>query len=473
VQQALYQRLTRPVDGASIAVVRIALGLLIAVEGANYLLSDWIAVSFLDPDYHFTWRLFDWVQPWGGIGMHVHFAVFTALGILLAAGIAHRIVASLCVLAFTYIFLLDKTEYLNHFYAAILLLILIAAAPADREFSVAAWRRPERPRTVPVWSVWALRFQLGVIYFYAGIAKLNADWFAGEPMGIWLADRADLPLAGPLLEASWAGPAFSWGGLAFDLLIVPLLLWRPTRMLAYSLAVAFHVTNWVIFDIGIFPPMMIAATTIFFDPDWPRTAWVRARRLAARAARLSAHAGRSLPLPAGSAIERPPAGASQAAGRAGPATWAGRLLIPVLAAWIAIQLLVPLRHHLYPGVVHWTEEGHRFAWHMKLRDKQGLARFTAVDPGSGERRTLDPLELITPRQYVKASVRPDMLVQLAHRLAERERESGRDVEIRVEALVSLNGRPEGHLVDPDVDLASAPRTLKAADWVTREPPPRR
>jgi vitamin K-dependent gamma-carboxylase len=464
-QETLYQRLTRPVDGASVAVVRIALGILIAVEAINYLFTDWIAVSFLDPDYHFTWRLFDWVQPWAGAGMYVHFAIFGAVGVCLAAGVAHRIVAPLAAVSFTYIFLLDKAEYLNHFYAAILLLVLIAAAPADRAFSAAAWRRPERPRTVPVWAVWVLRFQVGVIYLYAGIAKLNTDWVGGEPMGMWLADRGDMAIVGPLLAASWAGLAFSWGGLAFDLLIVPLLLWRRTRMLAYCLALAFHVANWVIFDIGIFPPMMIAATTIFFAPDWPRAAWARVRRFALRVREPTS-------TPAAIRAGALPAGGAPTPTSAIPATWIGRLLIPALALWIAVQLLVPFRHHLYPGLVHWTEEGHRFAWHMKLRDKQGWATFTAVDRRTGERRQLDTSDLITPRQHARASVRPDMILQLAHRLAEREREAGRDVEIRAKAVVSLNGRPARDLVDPERDLSTVPRSLRSADWIGPEPPPR-
>ena len=455
-------RLRRQVDGASVAVVRIALGLLVAAEAASYLGRGWIAPRFVEPAYHFTFQGFDWVQPWGGVGMYVHFAVLGILGLCLAAGFAHRPVAPLTVVAFAYVFLLDKAEYLNHFYAAILLLALVAAAPTDRALSIAAWRHPERSPTVPVWSVWMLRFQVGVIYVYAGVAKLTTDWVAGEPMSTWLAERSDLAVIGGLLEASWAGIAFSWSGLALDLAIVPLLLWRRTRALAFCLALGFHALNWVIFDIGIFPPMMIAATTIFFDPSWPRTAWT-AIRLAGRHARGAGTARKPRP-PVSLAPPHPDP--LPARGRA------SRLLVPALALWIAFQLLVPLRHHLYPGSVHWTEEGHRFAWHMKLRDKQGRVTFTSVDRRSGERHRLDPLELITPRQHARASVRPDMILQLAHRLAERERDAGRDVEIHAEAMVSLNGRPARHLVDPERDLSALPRDPWAADWIEPGPPAR-
>jgi hypothetical protein len=446
-QDALSERLRAPVDGASLAVVRIGLGALIAIEAVNYLTSDWIERSFRDPSFHFTYEWFDWVQPWPGVGMYLHFIAIAALGLLLAFGVANRIVAPLLVIGFAYVFLLDKAEYLNHFYAALLLLVLLAVTPADRAFSVAARRSPDRPRVVPVWAVWLLRFQVGVIYLYAGIAKLGDDWLAGEPMATWLAQRSDLPLVGPLLEADPAGVLFSWGGAAYDLAIVPLLLWRRTRWLAMALVVAFNVTNWIIFDIGIFPPMMIVATTIFLDPDWPRQllsrVGVAARSVGSRAA-------------AAAAVPRRPA---------------GRLLVPLLALYVAVQLLVPLRHHLYPGLVHWTEEGHRFAWQMKLRQKDGTATFYAVDPDTGARRALELDDLITARQLVQASTRPDMLLQLAHRLDERERALGHDVEIRVSAPVSLNGRPPQPLVDPRRDLAAIPRGgLGAADWIAPQPP---
>ncbi len=444
--ERLTRRLREPVDGASVAVVRIALGLLITVEALNYLASDEIARAFLDPSFHFTYYGFGWVQPWPEPWLYVHFGALAVLGMALAAGVAHRIVAPLLAVGFAYVFLLEQAEYLNHFYAAILLLFLLAVVPADGAFSIAGHRRPERPQVVPTWSVWILRFQVGVIYLYGGIAKLGSDWLAGDPMSDWLAGQSDLWLVGPLLANDPAGLLFSWGGAIYDLAIVPLLLWRRTRPLAFVLVLAFNLTNWVIFDIGIFPPMMIAASTIFFDPGWPR--------------RFAARLGRSRPIP-------PPGGAGFPAPTAGRA---GVLLVSLLALYVAVQVLVPLRHHLYPGLVHWSEEGHRFSWHMKLRQKDGLATFFAVDRASGARRELRISHLITPRQHIVASTQPDMLLQLAHRLGERERELGHDVEIRVRAPVVLNERPGRLLVDPTRDLSAVPRGLAPADWITPAPP---
>ncbi len=459
----LATRLRSPVDGASVAVVRIGLGLLMAIEGIGYLTSGYLDSAYRDPEFLFTFQGFDWVAPWPDPLLHVHFGLLAVLGLLFAAGVAHRIVGPLLVAAFAYVFLLDKAEYLNHFYAALLILVLLAAAPSDRAFSVPSRRDPSRPRTVPVWAVWMLRFQVGVIYAYAGLAKLGDDWLAGQPMAMWLAERSDLLLIGPLLDEPWAGETFSWAGAAFDLSIVPLLVWRRTRLLALGLAASFHVLNWIIFDIGIFPPMMLVATTVFLDPTWPRDFAARVR--AARGTRRRDGAAGDRP------HDAPPLAAAAHASGPGGAHRCSRLLVGGLAVYVAVQLLVPLRHHLYPGHVGWTEEGHRFAWQMKLRDKVGVATYTAVDRRTGARWTLDPSDLVTPRQAQRASVRPDMLQQLARRLADRERERGRDVEVRVRALVSLNGRPPADLVDPDRDLARVRRDLGRSDWITDEPPP--
>jgi hypothetical protein len=280
--------------------------------------------------------------------------------------------------------------------------------------------------------VWLLRFQVGVPYFFGGIAKIDGDWLRAEPMRGWLADRTDFPLVGRWFTDEWMVYAMNYGGLLLDLLVVPALLWRRTRPFAFAAAVVFHVTNARLFQIGIFPWFMIAATTIFLDPGWPR-------RLFRRPA------------------VRPPAGAPAPLGRA---------LALFLAAWVAVQVLVPLRHYLYRGVTNWTEQGHTFSWHMKLRAKQGSVRFYAVDKRTGERRRIRMRDFISHRQYDKMSTRPYMIRQFARFLAdELERSGDREVEIRVESFAALNGRERQRLIDPEVDLAAQPYSLLHAEWI--------
>ena len=130
------------------------------------------------------------------------------------AGYRYRLCALLFFLSFTYVELLDKTAYLNHYYWAALVSLLMVFLPLHRSVSVDAWLES---RTMwgkaPAGALWLLRAQLAAMYIFAGIAKLNADWLLeAQPLRIWLQDHTGLPMVGPLMGEAWAAYAFSWGG---------------------------------------------------------------------------------------------------------------------------------------------------------------------------------------------------------------------------------------------------------------------
>jgi hypothetical protein len=484
-------RLAAPVDAASLALFRIAFGVLLLWEVWKYVANGWVARYYVDPTFHFTYYGFEWVRPWPGPWMHVHVTVLGALAACIALGACYRLAAALFFLGFSYLFLLEQARYLNHLYLICLLAFLLAAVPAHRVFSFDAWLRPRGgPAVAPAWALWILRFQVAVPYVYGGIAKLNGDWLAGEPVRTWLAERSAQSVLGPWLTQEWLVSALCYGGLLFDLAIVPLLLWRRTRALALAAALGFHLTNAYIFTIGIFPWLMIAATLLFLPPDWPRRAAAILRlRPPHRPTLGSPDAGpeweRGRPGRPGTAtpperpgwprshtseIDMPSVGGDGEPGAVplpGPVpTW----LLAVLAVYVALQLLLPLRHWLYPGDVAWTEEGHRFSWRMRLREKEQTLELLVTAPSSGLSRTMDPRQFVTAWQYEGMEGRPDMILQLAHHVAERARQQGYpDVEVRVRALTSLNGRPARDQIDPTVDLARVPRTVWPADWIV---PPR-
>jgi vitamin K-dependent gamma-carboxylase-like protein len=436
------RRWFEPVDAASLVAFRIAFGILMFVEVVRYFAYGWIDSYFIVPTFHFTYFGFGWVRPWAGPGMYIHFAALGILALFVAAGIWYRASAALFFVGFTHIFLLDQARYLNHFYLIALLSFLLVAVPAHRLFSVDAWRRPEiRSDVVPVWSLTLLRAQIAIPYFYGGVAKLNADWIAGNPLRSWLAAATDFPVVGPLFVYEPIVMLFAFGALLFDLLVVPLLMWRRTRPLGFGLAVMFHAMNWRLFHIGIFPPLMIAATCLFFDPEWPRRIWHRVRPSTAPAA------------------EQPTA----------PIQWwsCSRLTMAFVTSYLIVQLGVPLRHFLYPGNVNWTEEGHRFSWHMMLREKTGKVEFVATQLATGATSPVDPRAYLTSWQIDSMKLRPDMLLQFSQWAADDLSRKMSPVEIRVRAYLSLNGRRQQWLIDPDVNLAEQPRNLWPAPWIVQ------
>ncbi len=485
------ERLFEPVAAHSLAFFRIAFGALLLWEIGRFFESGWIDTDYVAPRFHFKYFGFGWVealpQPWlsalvGGLGV---------LCGLIVLGWWTRVAAGLFFVGFGYLFTLEAARYLNHFYLVLLLALLLTWVPTDGVWSLRAARHGER--SAPRWGRLLFCVQLAMVYGFAALAKVNGDWLHGEPLRIWLKGRADLPWVGPLLAHAWAPWVMSYAGLLLDLLVVPLLVWRRTRPWMFVAITTFHVANMFLFDIGIFPWLAIAATTLFFAPDWPR-------RLVARVVPL-ARIGRpraSLILDVTAVVDaaRAPGAAPVSHAVQEPDTdtalaptpdlvpksavpghcmkWNGGsrcATLTLLAAWLAVQLLLPLRHVLYPGPVSWTEEGHLFSWHMKLRSKVASAHFVVTDPATAERRLVDPREELSEWQARKMAGRPELILQYAHHLAERlavvDPVSGVHRRQQVRAIVdcSLNGRDPQPLVDPDVDLAAIESSLAPATWI--------
>ena len=416
----------RQVDVASFTAFRVVFGLLGLAVIIRFFAHGWIGPLFVDPAHHFTYPGFGWLEPWPGWGMYAHFAVLGLLSLGIAAGYRPRACAALFFVGFTYVELLDRTTYLNHHYLMSLVSLLMVCVPTGRN-------------TLPVWTIWVLRAQVGVLYVFAGIAKLNPDWlFHALPMRIWLYQHGNLPVLGPLLQETWVAYAMGWGGALFDLAVVPALLWPRSRLSAYVVLVAFHLATWALFpQLGIFPWLMIGLTLIFFAPDWPR----RCFKLPSHGTGAASHPVQSRP-------------------------WLARGAVVGLALFAIVQLALPLRHLAYPGNVRWTEEGYLFAWRVMLTEKVGFVQYRVQDPETGQAWLVAPGEYLTPLQVERMTYQPDMILQAAHLIAADFAERGHsDVVVNADAFVAFNGRPNARLIDPTADLASIKLGLAPKRWV--------
>jgi hypothetical protein len=437
---------TRHVDIASLAAFRIIFGLVMFASCVRLLASDWIDTMYVEPGWFFTYPGFDWVRPWPEWGMYLHYAVLAVLALAIAAGAFYRIVTPLFVIGFAYTQLIDVTNYLNHHYLVVLLGVQLACLPANAAWSIDARRRPELARaTVPAWMVWLLRFQIGVVYTFAGLAKLKVDWLVhGQPLNLWLSARTETPLVGGLFALPWIAHAMSWAGFLFDTTIAFWLSWRRTRLVAYGVVIVFHGATGYLFNIGMFPIIMTTSALIFFSPSWPRAVLAR---LGVRTT--------------------PPRTPAE------PAPSPSRLVRTLIIAHVALQLALPLRHHFYPGSVLWNEDGMRFAWHVLVREKHGDVTFVAVFP-DGRRLEIPPGKYLTARQEREMGGQPDLILQLAHHVgAELHAQGARGFRLHARTYVSLNGRDSAPMIDPEVDLLEV-RDLGPRTWVLPGPsgPPR-
>ncbi|MBA3315754.1 MAG: HTTM domain-containing protein [Planctomycetaceae bacterium] len=508
-------RLFEPVSIAPLVQFRIALGAILLWEAYRYLSSGWPRSLFLEPGLLFHYYGFEWVRP---LPERLHLAVFPVLGALavcVTVGLVYRVAAVLLFFGWAYAFLLDQALYLNHLYLVTVIIGLSTVLPANRAFSIDAWMRPRlRSTTVPRWTLTLLRAQVGIVYFYGGIAKLNGDWLSGVPMQLMLLDRADLigqPAGEPIVAY-----AFAYGGLLFDLFIVPLLWWRRTRLFGLLLAVGFHLTNHVLFQIGIFPWFMLAATLILWPP-FPLSMISFARiygALVLVGMLLTPLAGREVPswslafvpiliglwtlrfwAPEWLAFDVDPDPDHPAPAADVVPTAVRPAVLALLTIYLGWQMVMPFRHLAYPGDVSWHEQGHKWSWHMKLRVKNpaeasffvldqadraiGMYRLAMGTDGFYFAPIMDPAGVgspLSPRQSRTMVTRPDLILQFAHFLRDRYREAGMEpVKVTANIQVSLNGRPPRHLVDPEADLAAVePRLWPPAEWILPldEPRPR-
>ena len=499
-RRAVADRLRRyrraSVASAPLATMRLVVGLLVAWGALRFLAEGWVD-RLLGTPFRFHFYGFAWVPCVGAAGGVALYGFIAVSALAVAVGYRYRWAAPACLAAFALAELQDATHYLNHYYLVILLLGLLCVTPAAARFSldVAAGRVGRRTR-VPAWCVHAFVAQLAIVYGFAGLAKVNADWLLrAMPLAIWLPERSGWPVLGELFAEPATAYVFSWAGCLYDLTIAGWLLWGRSRPLAYAAVLVFHGLTWLLFNIGLFPLIMAGTTLAFFPAEQHERVWGRLRELVAGARALVSTAGRRVvsappdgrrrPVrtgrrrPSGGALSLPLAVATAQVASAQPTpTYAGtaaaspipatrKRTLALLGAYLAVQLALPLRALAYPGPAAWGEEGYRFGWRVMLVEKVGRAEFTVVDGATGREALVDNRAFLTAYQEKQMAIQPDFVLQFAHHVARvyADRHGFASPAVYADVRVALNGRRSRPLVDPAVDLATQRDGLAAKTWI--------
>lgn len=441
---SLSKYLKKNTEAAPLAVFRLFFGIMMFASIVRFWLNGWIEKLYIAPKFFFSYYGFEWVKPLGNF-TYLLFIICGLAALMVAAGYKYRFAIVLFFLSFTYIELMDKTTYLNHYYFISILSFLMIFLPANVYFSIDALKNPEKAfQKIPRWCIDAIKLLLGIVYFYAGLAKINSDWLLrAMPLKIWLPSKYDLPLLGDLMQQEWLHYAFSWSGMLYDLFIPFLLLWKRTRFVAFIMVIVFHVLTRVLFPIGMFPYIMIVSALIFFNSRIHH----KILRVLSSVFRIS----------------------KQRFDNARSFKYSGfnkKLSLSVVGVFFIIQLLFPWRYLLYPGELFWTEEGFRFSWRVMLMEKAGYAQFKVVDGKTGKRFYVDNSDFLTPFQEKQMAFQPDFIIEYAHFLADHFRKDGhKNIEIYVENYVALNGRKSAAYIDPEVNLLNFANSFKHKTFI--------
>ncbi|WP_027124690.1 HTTM domain-containing protein [Gelidibacter mesophilus] len=436
--------LNKQTSAAPLAVFRIGFGVMMLFSIVRFWWHGWIETLYVLPKFHFSYYGFEWVQPIGEY-TYLIFAVCGISAFFVAIGLKYRLAIIAFFLSFTYIELMDKTAYLNHYYFISVLSFLMIFLPANAYFSVDNLIKKKTFTSIPKWTIDSIKLLVSIVYIYAGLAKVNSDWlFKAMPLRIWLPSKYDLPFVGnSFMQQEWFHFAMSWSGMLYDLCIPFLLIVKRTRWFAFGLVVFFHVFTRVLFPIGMFPYIMIVTALIFFDAD------LHHRILGLIKTLLQ-------PFKVNSSKFRTERYQYKNQ----------KIILPIVALFFVFQMAFPFRYLLYPNELFWTEEGYRFSWRVMLMEKMGYTTFKIVDAETGQSFLVDNSDFLTSLQEKQMSFQPDFILEYAHYLGDHFKSQGhKNIQVFAESYVALNGRLSQPYVDTTVDLYKEKESFRHKNWI--------
>ncbi|MEM9143313.1 MAG: HTTM domain-containing protein [Bacteroidota bacterium] len=413
-------------DNTPLIIFRMFFGFLIAAECYGALLTGWVRRNLVEPLFTFNFIGFDGLQLLQGDFMCLYFFLMGTLGIFVMLGYKYRFSMIAFTLMWTGAYLMQKTSYNNHYYLLVLVSAFMSLVPADRSHSLAVRSNPDlRTNSMHSWIKWAVVLQLFIVYTYASVAKWYADWTNFDIIAILMSGKSHYWGVGALLQQPWIHKIIGVVGILFDLLVVPALLWKPTRKAAFVFSIFFHLFNSIVFQIGIFPYLSLAFCVFFFDPETIRKLFLKKK---------VPYTDNVLDVPAYK-----------------------NAVVALGGIYFLAQVLLPLRHHTIPDDVLWTEEGHRLSWRMMLRSRSGRIQFKVVDRENGESHWVRLDDYLTKKQKRRIATYPDFIWQFAQYLKKDYAQKGKQVSVyAVNSKVSVNGKPYKAFIDPKVDLAQVP-----------------
>tara|TARA_B100000131_G_scaffold56794_2_gene52068 strand:- start:8617 stop:9609 length:993 start_codon:yes stop_codon:yes gene_type:complete len=317
--------------------------------------------------------------------------------------------------------------------------------PANASYSVDSFVKKKYYKSIPKWNVDSLKLIICIVYFYAGVAKINSDWLIdAQPLKIWLTSKYDIPVIGnTLFQMTWVHIFFSWAGMLYDLLIAFILLNRRTRAFGFFLVLSFHIMTAILFPaIGMFPYIMITCSIIFFDQETHKQILNKIlspfKKFLNKIKKIEIYEFKR-----------------------------EKIIQISLAIFFSLQLLLPFRYFLYPGELFWKEQGYRFSWRVMLIEKKGFTEFKIVDSETSESFYVINSDFLTEFQERQMSFQPDFILEYAHYLGEHYNNNGfNDVEVYAESFVTLNGRPSKRFIDPSIDLMKEKKGFTNKKWIT-------
>jgi hypothetical protein len=409
------------IDNSPLIAFRIFFGFLIACESFGAIMTGWVKKVLIEPQFTFSFIGLEWLQPLPNNLMYVYFIVMGFVGICIMLGLKYTYTIIVYTLLWAGVYFMQKSSYNNHYYLLLLISFCMIFLPANRYYSLdVRFGFINRKLNMPRWVSLLFITQIIIVYFYASIAKLYPDWLDGTFTRNLLQGTTSRPFFLELFSQKWFYMFIAYAGILFDLLVVPMLLFKRTRTFALICSILFHIFNSITLHIGIFPFFALTFILFFYEPETIRNLFFKNKP----------------------AFEDEKIDYSSV-----------RILKYLFIPFIILQFLLPLRHHFIEGDVFWTEEGHRLSWRMMLRERSGHIVIKIKDNITNESFVYDYHKNLSSKQARQLATKPDFIWQYCQKIKQEYKD--KDISIFIDCKNSLNRKPLKTLIDPNVDFAKA------------------
>ncbi len=410
------------IDNSPLIVFRIFFGFLISCESFGAIITGWVKRVLIEPKFTFSFIGLEWLQPLPGYGMYFYFIIMGLFGIAIMLGYRYRVAIIGYTILWAGVYFMQKTSYNNHYYLLLIISFYMIFLPSNQYASLdVKQQRIHKQNTMPYWISLLFIVQVTIVYFYAAIAKFYPDWLDGTFTKLLLSGTTSNEFLLKIFLNKYFYLFIAYAGILFDLLIVPLLLFKKTRTIALAASLSFHLFNAIFLQIGIFPFFALSFSLFFYPPEKIRKLFFKNKPSIEEL--IAYNYSRK------------------------------RFFLYFLIPFLFIQLLLPLRHHLIEGDVLWTEEGHRLSWRMMLRKRDGFINFKIKNNDTGEITSYDYHKNLSPKQANTLATKPDFIWQYCQRI--KQEYSGKNISIFIDCKNNINNGEFKTLIDPKQDFAKA------------------
>ncbi|XP_065361786.1 vitamin K-dependent gamma-carboxylase [Calliphora vicina] len=474
--------LHRPVDASALGVFRMLYGAAMLIDIAEERGGSQMDVRFGEAK-HCHFPLFDGIQAFSFPIMGcVYLCMWLgAIGIML--GYRFRLSCLAFVVPNWYIFLLDKPAWNNHSYLFGLVGTMLLFTQANRYCSLDKYLSPNLPSTVPYWNYFLIKFQFFILYMYAGLKKLTAEWLSGYAMSSLSRHWVLSPFRWVLTEELTDLLIVHWFTAIFDFSIAFLMTCGKTRVLATPFMISFHLMNSRLFIIGMFPWVCLAQVPMFYSCDWPRKFTLdNLKKFYYTTVKQNVMQDNKQPV--NDKIEMLETKTQQQltsthkkdepivycnackklVTTSGETSVGERIRSCIILLYCSLQLFLPYSHFLTQGYNNWTNGLYGYSWDMMVHSYDTiLTTIKVVDNANSKVHYLDPYAFTEYDRWTKYADMAQQYARCIQKNIETEHQrnaahsplSSTNISIYFDIWCSMNGRFQQRVFDPRVDLLTA------------------